>query len=124
MHIHTHTHTHTPHTHTHAHTYTHTHTVADLEGTSVTCSRTSGSSNTVICPFSVAQDDILEGNEYLVFVLTVVANAGNDITLTRNCSIGRILAALNPGTTLPQTSSHNHSSAAQHHSCDESCYVE
>ena len=51
-----------------------------------------------MCPFSVAQDNILEGNEYLVFVLTVVADVGNDITLTRNCSIGWILAALNPGT--------------------------
>ena len=97
MHIHPHTHSPTR-LYAHTHTHTHTHTVADLSETSVTCSRTSGSSSDVMCPFPVAQDGILEGNEYLVFVLTVVADGGNDITLTRNCSIGRILAALNPGT--------------------------
>ena len=85
--------------HPHAHTFhTHPHTVADLIETSVTCSRMLGSSSPdAMCPFQMTQDRILEGDEFIVFVLTVAESASNDITPTRNCSIGRILAASNPG---------------------------
>ena len=84
---------------THTHTHTHTHTAADVSALTVTCSRALGaSSRDASCELEVIQDNILEREEYLLLILSVTDNAGNTVTLGRNCGIGSIVAASNPGT--------------------------
>jgi len=70
-------------------------TATELTTLSVQCSRSLGVSEQFVdCPFPIVQDAILEGNEYLVVVVTVIDDAGNDINLDRNCAVGRILSNL------------------------------
>ena len=45
-------------------------------------------------------DNILEAAEYLIFVLSVIDDAGHSITVDRNCANGVILFTSNQGTLL------------------------
>ncbi len=67
----------------------------DFASTSVTCTRSLGStSQEITCSFVITQDNILESDEILVVALSVAVDAGNVINLGDNCA----LAIISPGT--------------------------
>lgn len=68
----------------------------DLLSTDEVCSRRD-SETQIDCPFSIAQDDILETDEILVIVLSVVDDGGNSVTVGDNCAVATIFPGTSQG---------------------------